>query len=126
MSEQPASSAPSATAAATARPARLIPGRDIDASIFREVEDVTDIRTIERTDSEPRERRAYLGLTHQEEVDVIAWQCAVERRMHGIGRPQRTHNVRRHQDDQIGSVLLVLGAAEQRAKHRHVAGPWQL
>src|SRR5580692_554275 len=112
MSEQPASSAPNATAAATARLAPLILGGDIDASVFRQIEDVAYIGPVDRADGKPSERRRHFRLSHQKEVDIVAGQCAVERRMHGVGRPQRAHDVGRYDDDEVGLVFLISGAAE--------------
>ena len=66
------------------------------------------------------------GLPEQEEVDVVRRQRVVDRRLDLVARPRRTHEVRRDDDDEIGLVLLIRLAGEQRAEHRHVAKPGQL
>src|SRR5262245_3764359 len=67
-----------------------------------------------------------LGLSHQEEVDVIRRQGVVGRRLDLITRPRRTHEMRRDNDGEVGFVLLVGLAGEQRAQHRYAAKPGQL
>ena len=66
------------------------------------------------------------ALAHQEEVDVVRRQRGVERRLEGVAGPRRAHQARRHDDGEVGFLLLIGRAAEQRAEHRHVAEPGQL
>src|SRR5579872_4168516 len=141
ISEQPPSEAPSAAAATAAAIRRgadgaveraldpdlgSVPDRHIDASLFWQIEDMTDIRAVERAGGEPHQRRAHLGLAHQEKVDVVARLGAVERRVGDGRRRHRPHDMRRHHDHQFGLVLLVLAGAKQGAENRHVADPRQL
>ncbi len=65
-------------------------------------------------------------LAEQEEVLVVRRQRVVGRRPDHVARPRRTHQMRRHDDDEIGLVLLIGLRREQRAQHRHAAEPGQL
>src|ERR1700722_12716596 len=68
----------------------------------------------------------HLGLAEQEEVDVVARQAPVERRRELLPRRGRLDEMRRDDDDEIGLVLLIARAREQRAEHRHRAEPGNL
>ena len=50
----------------------------------------------------------------------------VGRRLDQVARPRRPHQMRRHDDGEIGLVVLVGLRGEQRAQHRHAAEPRQL
>ena len=50
----------------------------------------------------------------------------VERRAQHVAGTRRAHDARRHDDDEVGFLLLVGGAARERAEHRHVGEPGQL
>ena len=68
----------------------------------------------------------HLRLAIEEEVNVVTGKALVERRrqlLPGHGRPDQPW---RHDDDEIGFLLLVGGAAEQRAQNRHGADPGKL
>src|SRR5262245_7581758 len=67
-----------------------------------------------------------LGLSEQEEVDVVWRQGVVGRRLDFIARTRRTHEMRRDDDGEVGFVLLVGLAGKQRTEHRHTAEPGQL
>ena len=47
------------------------------------------------------------GLAHQEQVGVVGRQRAVERRLDDVAGPRRADQPRRHDDGEIGLVLLV-------------------
>src|SRR6202050_773 len=100
--------AAAATAAAITRPIGLVFDGHIGASILGQIEDMADIRPVERAGGEPRQLRTDLGISHQEEVDVVARQAVVERRAYDIARPQRVNKMRRDYDNQIGLLFLVL------------------
>ena len=73
-----------------------------------------------------RLRARDLGLAEQEEVGIVGRQRVVGRRLIDVARPRRTHQMRRHDNGEIGLVLLVGLRREQRAQHRHAAEPRQL
>src|SRR5665213_2730841 len=66
------------------------------------------------------------GLAEQEEVTVVRRQAIVSRRLDQIARARRLDQMRRHDDGEIGLVLLIGLGREQRAQNRHAAEPWQL
>ena len=66
------------------------------------------------------------GLAHQEEVGVISRQGIVERRLDWIVGSRWAHDPRRDNDSEVGLVLLIRRAAEQRAEHGHIAQPREL
>src|SRR4051794_25535402 len=134
MSEQPPSVAPR-TASTTHTPGmlRLISAPDLSARDFvasdvsvRDVSvlyisvlDLDDIGPLLAhiqhvtdelllvTDCKPHLGRRDLVLAHEEEVDVVRGQGVVERRPDQIARPRRPHEARRHDDGEIGLVLLI-------------------
>src|SRR5262245_28737814 len=110
-----AESAAAASVAATNWRRRLVlADDDIDASLFWQIEDVADERPLVAK-REPRVCWRDLRLAHQEEVDVVRRQSLVERRLDHVAGSGRLDDARRHDDGEIGLVLLIGGAAEQRA-----------
>ncbi len=97
---------------------------DIGA-LLAQIENVTHERLLV-TGSEPRVGGRDLVLAHEEEVDVVRRQRVVERRLDRIAGPGRPHQARRDDDGEIGLVLLIALAREQRTEHRHVAEPGHL
>src|SRR5262249_15165222 len=100
---------------------------------LRQIKHVADKRfAVRNYDGRIQEREfacllpADLALSHQEEVDVIRRQGVIGRRLDLIARPRRTHEMRRDNDGEIGFILLVGLAGEQRAQHRYAAKPRQL
>ncbi len=61
---------------------------------------------------------ADIGLTVEEEVHVVAWKPFVERRCQTLARDHRRDEMRRHNYNQIGLLLLIVGTAKQRAQYR--------
>src|SRR5438034_11384552 len=101
MSEQPprtAEAAAAASAAATIRPTVLVLAcNNIDASLFRQIEDVADERLLV-AEREPRVDWRDLRLAHQEQVGVVRRQRLVERRLDHVAGSGWSHDARRHDD----------------------------
>ena len=67
-----------------------------------------------------------LHLTHQEKVDVVGGYVIVQWTGQPLPRHARCDEMRRDDDHQIGLLLLVGGAPEQRTEHRHRSDPGKL
>ena len=65
-------------------------------------------------------------IAHQEQVDVIRLKRRIERGRQMLARTHGLHEMRGHDDDEIGLALLEVGRSEERADHRHVAEPGEL
>src|SRR4051794_12876029 len=125
MSEQPPSVAPATSVAATVQPSALVPDvDDIDGSL-RQIEHVPSERPVGAQGSAQRGLRD-LRLAHQKQVGVIRRQGVVERRLNYVARSSRPHDPWRDDDGKVGLVLLIRGAAEQRAEHRDIPQPREL
>src|SRR5262249_53914794 len=98
---------------------------DIGDAFLAHIEDVTDEPALV-PDGEPRIGGGNLGVNHPEEIDVICRQRVVERRLDRVAQASWPDQTRRDNDREIGLVLFVLRAAEQRAEHRDIAEPGQL
>src|SRR6266446_6529132 len=126
MSEQAPRTTAATSVAATVRPMVLVLDHDdIDFTPFRQIEDVTD-EPLLVAEREPEIGRRDLWLAHQEQIDVVGRQRIVERGLDRIAWSRRTHDPRRDDDGEIGLLLLIGGAAEQRAEHRDIADPGDL
>src|SRR5688572_26531527 len=119
---------PRAVAAASARvaPRRLF--RDIDGLSLGNVEDVADRQRAAVGDAlEPAVHRyGDLALSEQEKLGIVRRLRAIERRAQHVAGAGRAHEARRHDDDEVGFLFLIGGAARQRAQDRHIAQPRQL
>ena len=69
---------------------------------------------------------AHLRPAHQKEIDVVAGKAFIKRCGQPLAGSGRLDQMRSDDDDQIGLVLQVAVAAEQRAKNRHRADPRNL
>src|SRR5439155_23240321 len=116
MSEQPTRPKLSASSAATERADALVFDGNIDASLLRQVENVTEDPLL--ADRGHRIARAHFQLAHQEQVDVVRRQPVVERRLYEVTGARRTHDARRDDDGEIGLVREIRRAAEQRPEDR--------
>lgn len=67
-----------------------------------------------------------LGIAHQKEVDVIRLKRRIERGRQMLPWTHGFHEMRGHDDDEIGLALLEVGGSEEGAKNRHVANPRNL
>src|SRR3954449_3109230 len=124
--------APSSVVAASARiaPRALFRddlARDMALSL-RDIEDVADRRRAAVRDAleAALHRHGDFRLTEQEELSIVGRARAIERRAQHVAGAGRAHQVRRHDDDEIGLFLLIRGAARERAEDRHVGEPRQL
>src|SRR5260370_14108725 len=61
---------------------------------------------------------ADVGLAIEKKVHVVAGQPLVKLRCQTLARDHRRDEVRRHNDNQIGLLLLIIGTAKQRAQYR--------
>src|ERR1700741_3169550 len=115
-----------AVASASIAPRKLF--RDINGLSLGDVEDVADRgRTPVGAAAQPAlHRHGDFRLTKQEELGIVRRLCAVERRAQHVAGPGGAHKVRRHDDDEVGFLLLKGGAARECAEHRHVANPREL
>src|SRR5882724_1099006 len=73
-----------------------------------------------------RRFRRHLAATEQEEIDVVGGSGIVERRANRIAWPRRGDKPRRHDDHEVGFLLLIRGTAHQRADDGKVADPREL
>src|SRR5476649_1839925 len=80
------------------------------------------LNIIEQARGRPRR----FDLAHQEQIDVVDRKRVIERRCDDVARTGRTNEPRSDNDGEIGLVLLIRGAAKQRAQNRDVADPGQL
>src|ERR1041385_2216466 len=119
---------PSAVAAASARIAPRKLFCDIDGLPLGDVEDVADRgrAPIRAAANAAIHRHGDLRLAEQEELGIVRGLGGIERRAQHVTRARRTYQARRHDDDEVGFILLVGGAARERAEHRHVGKPGQL
>src|SRR5262249_49683083 len=62
----------------------------------------------------------------QEELDVVARPCLVERRVQCLAGNGRPNQMNRDDHNEVGLVLLERRGAEQRTKHRDLANTRQL
>src|SRR6185437_1435750 len=67
-----------------------------------------------------------LGLAEEEEVRIVGRQRIVGGRADNVARPHRAHQMRRDDDGEVGMVLLIGLAGEQRSQHWDAAEPRQL
>src|SRR5215831_10745795 len=128
MSAQPPRAAPAATTAAMVL---VLADDDIVASLWkiehmpRKIEHVSGIRQL-GTHGGTQAPARQLALTLKEEISVVPRHRIVERRLDRIAGPRRADQPGRHDDGEIGLVLLKRPACEQRAEHRHVTEPGHL
>src|SRR5215467_11620693 len=128
MSAQPLSVVP---AAITAARVLVLADDDIVASLWkiehmsREIEHVSGIRQLS-THRGAQAPARQLAFAFKEEISIVPWHRIVERRLDRIAGPRRAHQPGRHDDGEIGLVLLKRPACEQRAEHRHVTEPGHL
>src|SRR6266478_6465716 len=59
-----------------------------------------------------------LELTIQEDIDVVSWQPRIERARQLLPRCCGSDQMRRHNYDEVGFILLVTRASEQRTENR--------
>src|SRR5437016_4330003 len=124
--------APSSVVAASARIAPLALlrddlARDIALSL-RDIEDMADRRraAVRAALEAALHRHGDFRLAEQEEFRIVRRPCAIERRAQHVARPGRTHEPRRHDDDEVGLFLLIRRAACECAEYRNVGEPGQL
>src|SRR5438105_11516511 len=124
--------APSSVVAASARIApRALLGDDLARDIalsLRDIEDVADRRRAAIRDAleAALHRHGDFRLTEQEEFRIVRWPRAVERRAQHVTGTSRAREARRDDDDEVGFLLLIRGAARERAEDRHIGEPRQL
>src|SRR3954471_17092643 len=95
--------------------------RDIALSL-RDIEDVADRRraAIRAALEAPLHRHGDFRLAEQEEFRIVRRSRAVERRAQHVTGASRAREARRDDDDEVGFLLLIRGAARERAEDRHV------
>src|SRR6266700_5694218 len=120
--------APSIVVAARAA---IVMQRDLIRRMVLSLADVEDVADRCRTAIDASleavlHRLGDFRLAEQKEIRVVCRRGVIERRAQVLVGPGRTHEARRNDDDQISFLLLIRGAARERAKHRHVSQPRQL
>src|SRR5690242_4739095 len=104
--------APSSMVAESARIAPRKLFRDIDGLSLGDVEDVADRgrAPVGAALDAAIHRHGDLGLAEQEELGIVRRLRCIERRAQHVTGAGRTHQPRRHDDDEVGFILLVGGA----------------
>src|SRR5216683_1314764 len=67
-----------------------------------------------------------LELTIQEDIDIVSWQPGIERGRQLLARRGWLYQMRRDDDDEVGFVLLITSAPEQRTEDRDRSKPREL
>ena len=109
-SEQPPSIAPSSAVAVTV----LVANRDDIGASLRQIEHVAAELARRDAGDQPRLGGRQFGLAHQEQIDIIDRQRGIERRLDDVAGPRWANQPWRHDDGEIGFLLLIRRAAKQR------------
>ena len=130
MSEQPASVHAERERSATRQRERSILDRRHWSLPFRQIEHVPGERPLLGGGDRAAGVSAWPGVTSvlpiRKKSTSFGGRVSSSGVLIGVAGPRRPHETRRHDDGEIGLVLLVRLAGEQRAEHRHAAEPWQL